>query len=134
VNAKRALIGGLFLAIVLLMVYRQRFFVRDPLARVERNGMQQAGYRVYINYFNDLLVEVPTYNLRYLVQAKHGVPMVPGVPLHLRCLRGLACLTEVDYAPTLPLAGRGYTPMVVMTNAYVTFLDGEGASMRVALR
>jgi hypothetical protein len=133
-NAKRAIIGGILVLSAILVVFRQRLFVRDPVAKVERNGMRQAGFRIYLNYYNDILIEDPAHDLRYLVQARNGVPMVPGVPLHLRCLRGLACLTEVNYAPTYPLAGRGYTPMVVMTNAYITFLDGEGASMRVALR
>ena len=32
------------------------------------------------------------------------------------------------------LAKKGYVPTVEMTNAYVTFLDGDGASMRVSLR
>jgi hypothetical protein len=133
-NTKRAIIGGILLLGVILIVFRQRLFVRDPVANVERNGMRQAGFRIYLNYYNDILVEDPAHDLRYLVQAQNGVAMVPGVPLHLRCLRGLACLTEVNFAPTLPLAGRGYTPMVVMTSAYVTYLDGDGASMRVALR
>ncbi len=133
-NARRAIIGGILVLSASLVVFRQRLFVRDPVAKVERNGMRQAGLRIYLNYYNDILVEDPARDFRYLVQARDGVPMVPGVPLHLRCLRGLACLTEVNDAPTYPLAGNGYTPMVVMTNTYITFLDGEGASMRVALR
>jgi hypothetical protein len=120
--------------VVVLVVFRQRLFVRDPLAKVERNGLQQTEYRVYLNYFNDILVEDLAQNRRYLVQAKNGVPMVPGVPVHLGCVRGLGCLTEADYAATEPLGGKGYAPDVEMTSAYVTFVDGDGTSMRVSLR
>ena len=131
---KRILIGGLLIVIVVLVVFRQRLFLRDPIAKVERNGLQQTEYRVYLNYFNDILVEDMAQDRRYLVQAKDGVPMVPGIPGHLGCIRGLACLTEENYAPTDPLGGKGYDPMVEMTNAFVTFVDGDGASMRVSLR
>ena len=131
---KRILIGGLLIAIVVLVVFRQRLFLRDPIAKVERNGLEQTEYRVYLNYFNDILVEDLAHDRRYLVQSKNGVPMVPGIPGHLGCVRGLACLTDENYAPTDPLGGKGYDPMVEMTNAFVTFVDGDGASMRVSLR
>jgi hypothetical protein len=131
---KRILIGGLLIVIVVLVVFRQRLFLRDPIAKVERNGLQQTEYRVYLNYFNDILVEDLAQDRRYLVQSKDGVPMVPGIPGHLGCIRGLACLTEENYARTDPLGGKGYDPRVEMTNAYVTFVDGDGASMRVSLR
>jgi hypothetical protein len=131
---KRIVIVGLLVLIVVLVVFRQRLFVRDPIAKVERNGQQQAEYRVYVNYFNDILVEDLAQDRRYLVQARDGVPMVPGIPGHLGCVRGLACLTEENFAATEPLGGKGYAPAVEMTSAYVTFLDGDGASMRVSLR
>jgi hypothetical protein len=131
---KKLIIFGVLIVIVVLVVFRQRLFLRDPIAKVERNGLPQTEYRVYLNYFNDILVEDLTQDRRYLVQAKDGVPMMPGVPGHLGCVRGLACLTEANYAPTEPLGGRGYIPAVEMTSAYVTFVDGDGASMRVSLR
>ncbi len=131
---KRILIGVLLILIVGLVVFRQRLFLRDPIAKVERNGLQQTEYRVYLNYFNDILVEDMAQDRRYLVQARDGVPMVPGIPGHLGCVRALACLTDENYAPTDPLGGKGYVPAVEMTNAYVTFVDGDGASMRVSLR
>ncbi len=96
--------------------------------------MKQSGVTVYLNYYNDILVEDLTKQEHYLVQGKDGVPMTPGVPLHLQCLKGLACLTETDFAPTLPLGGKGYEPSVEMTSAYVSYIDGDGASVRVALR
>jgi hypothetical protein len=131
---KRIVIVGLLVLVVVLVVFRQRLFLRDPIAKVERNGLQQTEYRVYLNYFNDILVEDLAQDRRYLVQSRNGVPMVPGVPGHLGCVRGLACLTERNFAATEPLGGKGYVPAVEMTNAYVTFVDGDGASMRVSLR
>jgi hypothetical protein len=40
VTTKRWWIVGVMLLVV-LVVFRQRLFLRDPLARVERNGMRQ---------------------------------------------------------------------------------------------
>jgi hypothetical protein len=131
---RKILIGLILALVVVLVIFRQRLFLRDPIATVERNGMQVSGVRVYLNYFNDILVEDTGTNERYLVQARDGAPLVPGLPLHLTCLRGMACLTQRDYAPTIPLAGAGYDPQVVMTSAYVTFTDGAGSAVRVELR
>jgi hypothetical protein len=78
VSAKRILIGGLMLVIAVLVVFRQRLFLRDPFATVERNGMKQSGVSVYLNYYNDILVEDLTKREHYLVQAKDGTPMIPG--------------------------------------------------------
>ena len=128
-------IGGLWLLVVMtLVVFRQRLYVRDPIARVERNGMEKSGLRVYFNFYNDILVEDAARNERYLVQQRNGVPLVPGVPRRLTCLQGLACLTEQDFAPTRPLGGAGYEGQVEMTNLYIMFTDGNGAAMRVMLR
>jgi hypothetical protein len=40
----------------------------------------------------------------------------------------------MEFAPTLPLGGKGYEPSVEMTSSYVSYVDGDGASVRVALR
>jgi hypothetical protein len=120
--------------VIVLVIFRQRLFLRDPLATVERNGTKQTDYRVYLNYFNDILVEDLAGNRRFLVQSKDGAPMVPGTPMHLQCIRMMACLTESDYAPSVPLAGRDYAAQVEMNSAFVSFLDGDGAAMRISLR
>ena len=41
---------------VVVGVYRERIFVRDPLGKVMRNGAKVAGAEVYINFLNDVLV------------------------------------------------------------------------------
>ena len=59
------LIGGAVLLVVFVVVFRQRIFIRDPLGKVERNGIAQDGARLYINYSNDVLVEDAAANRRY---------------------------------------------------------------------
>ena len=119
----------LFMAVV--VVNRQRVFLRDPLGSVQRHGVRVAGARVYINYSNDVLVEDPERNERYLVQ---GWNMVPGVPKSLNCLRGMVCWTGSDHAESVPLGGMDYRPKVAMSNREVTFVDGQGEPFKVTLR
>ncbi len=54
---RKILIVGTLLLVVFVVVFRQRIFVRDPLGKVERNGVAQDGTRLYINYSNDVMVE-----------------------------------------------------------------------------
>ena len=132
---KKIAIGVLAVLVVLgLVVFRQRLYLRDPIAQVELNGMRQRGLRVYLNYYNDIIVEDAARNHRYLVQARDGNPLVPGVPMHLQCLRGLVCLTERNFAATRPLGGADYEGQVEMTASYITLTDGHGAAIRVMLR
>jgi hypothetical protein len=131
---RKLLVVALIAIVVALVIFRQRLFLRDPIAKVERDGTEQKEYRVYLNYFNDILVEDLEGNRRILVQAKDDKPMVPGVPMHLQCVSRMACLTEVNFAPTVPLAGEEYVPQVEMTSSFVSFRDADGASMRVLLR
>ena len=117
--------------LVLVWVYRQRIFVRDPLGRVERNGVRQENVRVFLNYSNDVMVEDMDVHRHYLVQ---GWNRMPGVVGHLVCVQGLACFTEADKAETTPLGGTKYRPKVEMTNKQVSFVDGDGALVTVKLR
>ncbi|WP_213805568.1 hypothetical protein [Granulicella sp. dw_53] len=131
---RKIIVVGLILIVVILVIFRQRLFLRDPIAKVERNGTLQTQYRVYLNYFNDILVEDLEHNRRFLVQAKDGVPIAPGTPLHLQCLQAMACLTETNFAQTVPLSKEYMPAEVEMTNSFVAFHDGDGAAMRVSLR
>lgn len=125
---KRILIVLMVLVIVVAVVYRQRLFLRDPLAKVELNGIGVDGASVFINYDNDVLIRGVDAG-PYLVQRGS----VPGTPAKLNCLRGMVCWTEADVA-VVPLGGVRYQPNVVMTSREVTFLDGVGDGMRVVLR
>jgi hypothetical protein len=129
-SLKRVVIVGVVLLVVVVVVYRQRLYLRDPLGTVERNGMRVEGARVFINYYNDVLVQSADGGRPYLVQRGS----VPGTPAKLSCLRGMVCWTEADIATVVPLGGADYRPNVVMGNKEVTFQDGNGDGVRVVLR
>ena len=116
---------------IFVAVFRQRIFVRDPLGKVERNGVAQDGARLFINYSNDVLVEDSTQHQFVLVQ---GWNALPGVPQHLFCLTGMVCWTDADKAAVLPVDGVGGKTPAVMNAKEVTFVDEAGARVRVALR
>lgn len=128
---RKILVIGTLLLIVFVVVFRQRIFVRDPLGKVERNGIVQEGMRVYINYSNDILLEDAVANKRYLVESWNGVP---GVPKHLACFTALACWTDADEATVFPLGNAPNQARAVMSSREVTFKDETGASTKVELR
>ena len=127
----KILVGGTLLLVIFVGVFRQRIFLRDPLGKVERNGVAVDGARLFINFSNDVLVEEPGTERRYLVQGWSGLP---GVPQILGCVQGLACWTDADHASVFPLDGRGGGTRAVMSAKEVTFVDETGAKMRVELR
>jgi hypothetical protein len=128
---KRILIVGTLLLVVFVAVFRQRIFLRDPLGKVDRNGVAQDGARLYINYSNDVLVEDSARHQFALVQ---GWNALPGVPQHLFCLTGMMCWTDADRAAVFPVEGVGGKTPAVMSAKEVTFVDESGARVRVALR
>lgn len=125
------LIVGTALLILFVVVFRQRIFLRDPLGKVERNGIAQDGARVYINYSNDILVEDAAENRRYLVEGWNGIP---GVPKHLACLTALVCWTDADEAAVFPLGSAPDQAHALMSAKEVTFADETSAGMKVDLR
>jgi hypothetical protein len=133
---KTILVVAFVVVLGLVLVNRQKVFVRDPLATVDRNDVKQSGVEVFINYSNDVLMERDSDSGSYwtLIQ---GWNKAPGTPVVLRCLRWMACLTDADHATTLPIewSGKGrYDPRVSMTHREVSFVDGDGATVRVTLR
>jgi hypothetical protein len=128
---KRILIVGALLLVVFVAVFRQRIFVRDPLGKVERNGVAQDGTRLYINYSNEVLVEDSARHQFVLVQ---GWNALPGVPQHLFCLTGMMCWTDAYKAAVFPVEGVGGRTPALMSAKEVTFVDVSGARVRVALR
>ena len=103
------------LLVVFVVVERKRVFVRDPLASVTRAGEKVDGEQVYINYYNDVLLENDNPPMLVMVVEK-GQPV--GVPTKLRCIHWLACLTDADAASALPL------------NASVQSMSGKEARFR----
>ena len=133
---KTVLILAFIVIMALILVNRQRVYVRDPLATVYRNGAEQSGIQVYQNYSNDVLLEKDGGDkpFRILVQ---DWDEIPGTPVNLTCIHWMACLTSDDRAPVLPLEWKGkgkYNPQVTMTNKEVSFLDVDGSRVRVTLR
>ena len=128
---RKILIVGTLLLVVFVAVFRQRIFVRDPLGKIERNGIAQDGARLYINYSNDVLVEDLGRHTFVLVQ---GWNALPGIPQHLFCFTGLLCWTDADRATVFPVEGVGGKTRAVMAAKEVTFVDDLGASVRVTLR
>jgi hypothetical protein len=128
---RKILTFAVLLLIVVVAVFRERIFLRDPLGKVERNGVAIEGARVFINFSNDVLVEEPGTERRYLVQDWNAVP---GVPQVLGCLQGLVCWTDADHAATFPLDGRGTGARATMSAKEVRFVDENGAAIRVELR
>jgi hypothetical protein len=126
---KRILIVLAVMLIVVVVVYRERLFLRDPLGKVERNGVRVDGAGVFINYYNDVLIRNSDGGF-YLVQKGSA----PGTPMKLTCLQGMMCWTEADVAKVARLGGVGYQSNVVMSDKEVSFQDGEGDGVRVVLR
>jgi hypothetical protein len=129
VRMKRFLVLSGIVLIVLVAVYRQRLFLRDPLAKVYRDGARQEGVRVYINYSNDVLLERPGDELPYrMVQHWNKTP---GVPQLLTCMRAMVCWSDHDQATLVPLGSAGAT---TMSDREVSFSQRDGSVLRVTLR
>jgi hypothetical protein len=130
---RRWLLRKLFLLIVvvfivLVVVYRQRIFLRDPLATLTRDGVQEMGAQIYINYSNDVLIEndIPP---AYALVIQHGQHV--GSPKRLQCIHWMACMTDADVAT---LAEPLNVLVTDMTGKLVQFTDPKGHDVRVTLR
>ena len=117
----------IILLVVFVVVERKRVYVRDPLASVTRAGETVSGEQVYINYYNDVLLENDNPPMLVMVVEK-GQPV--GVPTKLRCIHWLACLTDADAASALPLNAK----IQSMNGKAVHFLDENAQPWVVALR
>jgi hypothetical protein len=124
------------LIVSLIVLERAREYVRDPLATVYRNDVQQTDVQVYQSFSSDVLVIKDEEPGAYQILLQ-GWNQLPGTPVRLTCIRWLACLSDAERAGAVPLVwtGKGkYDPKVTMTNREVSFVDGTGATMRVELK
>jgi hypothetical protein len=130
---KKIVIVVVIVFVVVVGLYRERIFVRDPLGKVSRGGVEVGGAHVYINYLNDVLIEGDGAEApRYLVQRWNKVP---GTPAVLRCLYLLTCWTDADHATMVPVVERrGYDPQVTMGDKEISYMDGAGARVTISLR
>ena len=123
----KKLIALLFLLlIVFVVVQRKRVYVRDVLAHTTRDGQKVDGEQVYINYYNDVLLENDNPPMLVL-SAVSGQPV--GVPTKLRCIHWVACYTDADVPTTVALSG---TP-AAMTSKAVSFRDDQSRHWIVTL-
>ncbi len=112
--------------VVFVVVERRRVFVRDPLASVTRNGEKVDGEQVYINFYNDVLLENDNPPMLVMLVEK-GHPV--GVPTDLRCAHWLACLTDANPASNLPLKASVQS----MSKKAINFRDENGQPWVVTL-
>ncbi len=125
--------------IIFVILFRQRIYLRDPLATVTRDDVKVGDVQTMINYSNDVLMQdgsKPEHRL-YLVQNWNKTAEVPTAPL--KCVMGVACVADADQASAtrLEIGSRGTRPAfegVTMTNRRVEFVDEDGALVKVMLR
>jgi hypothetical protein len=135
---RKFLLLVILVIVVFIVLNRQRVFLWDPIAHVERDGVAVDHARAMINYSNDVLLTDGSAgkNRVYLLQHWDKEPVAPSV---LKCLTGLGCLTDNERATgtPIPVGARGRrAPFagVTMTNREVQFLDEDGALVVVTLR
>jgi hypothetical protein len=115
------------LLVVFVVVERKRVYVRDPLASVTRDGNKVDGEQVYINFYNDVLLENDNPPM-HLFLVEQGQPI--GIPTKLRCIHWVACLTDADVATTYRSGGK----INSMTGKAVAFDDESGRGWMIKLR
>ena len=123
---KKLIVLLVILLVAFVVVERKRVFVRDPLASVTRAGEKVSGEQVYINFYNDVLLERDDPPMLVMLVEK-GQPV--GIPTKLRCIHWIACLTDADAASTLPLNAS----IESMSSKNVHFLDDDGKHWVVTL-
>ena len=127
---RKILLLLIVLFVVFVAVNRDRLFLRDPIAKLERNGVAQTGEAVYINFSNDILVQENSGKRMFVVQHRARLPHMPAGPT---CFQGVACLIAADPSPDeTPAVVNGR--LATMTDRVVTFTDDEGVSVRVQIR
>ena len=110
--------------VVFVVVEKKRVYVRDPLASVTRDGAKVDGEQVFINFYNDVLLENDNGPMQLLL-----VEQPIGIPTKLRCIHWVACLTDADVATTYRTNGS----INSMTSKAVAFHDESNRRWTVKL-
>jgi len=117
------------IAVAFVVWNRQRFYVRDPLGSVARDGVKEQGAQVLINYSNDVLLQ--NYNApMYVTLIQHGNRV--GTPAVMHCVAYAACLLDAD-VPEFLVTNEG-TKVTTMTGKVVEYRDAKGSDTVVTLR
>ena len=127
---RRLLLLITLVLIVLIAVYRDRLYLRDPLGRLTRDGAPQPDARVFINFENDVLVQEKGGTEMFVVQHWNHLEAVPA---NLTCIQGLLCIAPADRL--IDTAGTTITRKVAeMTDRAVNFTDSNGHPVEVTIR
>ncbi len=114
--------------VALAVMYHDRIFLRDPLGKLERNGVAVPDARVFINYSNDILVQEDSGRRMFVVQ---NYNKLPGSPTGLTCIQGMLCVTPSDQAaPGAAESGK----QADMSDREVSFTDALGSRVHVQIR
>ena len=115
--------------VVFIIINRTKLFVRDPLASVARDGVQESGTQVFINFNNEVLLEhdsAPAY-----VTVAEAAGHI-GTPQNIKCIHWLACLTDANPATLLDPSAK--TQTLQSTGKGMDFRDAAGKEVVVMLR
>ena len=127
---RRLLLLITLVLIVLIAVYRDRLYLRDPLGKLTRDGVAQADARVFINFENDVLVQEKGGTEMFVVQHWNQLEAVPS---DLTCIQGLLCIAPADRL--IDTAGTTLTrKQAGMTDRAVDFIDSNGHPVHVTIR
>lgn len=127
---RRLLLLITLVLIVLIAVYRDRLYLRDPLGKLTRDGAPQADARIFINYENDVLVQEKGGTEMFAVQHWNHLESVPA---NLTCIQGLLCIAPADRF--IDTAGTAITRRAAeMTDRAVNFVDSNGHPVQVTIR
>jgi hypothetical protein len=124
------------LVVIVVVFFGKRVYLRDPLGTVYRDEVKQSGVQVFINQDEEVLLVKEGEPGAYRVLVQHW-DRFPGTPVSLICLPWTACVTEANNTPKLAIEWNGsatYDPKVMMTNREVSFVDRNGAKVRVELK
>ena len=127
---RRILVLLTLVLIVLAVVYRDRLYLRDPLGKITRDGVEQGDAAIYINYENDVLVREKHGAEMFVVQHWNGLQATPA---GLTCIEGMLCLTPADRVMDVGATAAGHAP-AQMSDREVAFVDGSGAKVKVTIR
>jgi hypothetical protein len=125
---KKILILLLVVAALFVVLNRQRLYLRDPLASLTLDGVEQPGVQIYINYSNDVLLE-NDHPPMYLTLVQQGGRL--GTPVGLKCLHYIVCRT--DAAESTLVLESGKAAVESMSSKAVTFQTHDGHTSVVTL-
>ena len=135
---KKVLLLLTVLLVLFISVDRERLYLRDPLAKVTRDGVADGTAKALINFSNDVLLQDGAGGrLRvYLVQNWDDMVVAPA---EMKCLGAMVCLADGDHVAGTPVVAgsRGRREPfagVTMTDRRVEFVDEDGALVQVVLR